>query len=350
MANVAVTNTFTNGTTADASQVNTNFSDLVNFVNNRNTAVTSWDGFSVATASAVPAVIDNLTGANDVVRFKDNGSIVLSVSDNGNVVMGNAALSTSATDGFLNLNACAGTPTGVPTAYTGRIPIIVDSTNNLLYAYNSGWIGLTPSANGWTAAGETWTYASATTFTVATDVTSKYQVGDKIKLTQTTPKYFYISAISFSGSTTITITGGSDYSLANAAITSNFFSKQANPQGFPAGFNYLPTSISGWAATPTSTCFFSIHGRTVYLSIGVTGTSNSTSTIITPPITSSSDAGGRGLSSLQGVDNGSGIAGGAGAEIDGAGTQINFYSTMVRNATWTNSGTKSIFGNLFYTI
>lgn len=56
----------------------------------------------------------------------------------GNVVVGTAALATTATDGFLYIPSCAGTPTGAPTAYTGRIPIIWDSTNLKLYAYSGG--------------------------------------------------------------------------------------------------------------------------------------------------------------------------------------------------------------------
>lgn len=57
-----------------------------------------------------------------------------------NVVLNNAAIATNATDGFLYVAACAGTPTGAPTAYTGRVPIVVDSTNNKLYFYsNSAW-------------------------------------------------------------------------------------------------------------------------------------------------------------------------------------------------------------------
>jgi hypothetical protein len=42
--------------------------------------------------------------------------------------------------------------------------------------------------------------------------------GDKIKLTQTTVKYFYIVGVA---NTLLTVTGGSDYTVANAAITNN---------------------------------------------------------------------------------------------------------------------------------
>lgn len=102
--------------------------------------------------------------------------------------------------------------------------------------------GLVPE-NGWTPAGETWTYASATTFTISGDKTGKYQKGDKIKLTQTTDKFFSVIGVSYSSpNTTVTVTGGSDYSLANATITSPYFSKIENPQGFPPSFGISGTN------------------------------------------------------------------------------------------------------------
>ena len=55
----------------------------------------------------------------------------------GNVIINTAAISTSATDGFLYVPSCSGTPTGTPTTYTGRVPVVVDTTNNKLYFYSS---------------------------------------------------------------------------------------------------------------------------------------------------------------------------------------------------------------------
>lgn len=57
------------------------------------------------------------------------------------VVVGNQALATTATDGFLYIPQCAGTPTGVPTAQTGRVPMVWDKTNKIFYIYDGGWLG-----------------------------------------------------------------------------------------------------------------------------------------------------------------------------------------------------------------
>lgn len=58
MATASVTNSFTNGTTADATEVNTNFSDLVTFLNN---SVVHRDGSKAMTA-ALPMGSNKITG------------------------------------------------------------------------------------------------------------------------------------------------------------------------------------------------------------------------------------------------------------------------------------------------
>src|SRR5574337_227963 len=86
---------------------------------------------------------------------------------------------------------------------------------------------------GWWSAAQTWTYASATTFTVSGDVTAKYTIGTKLRLKQGGAyKYFYVIGATYSApNTTVTVTGGSDYSLANAAITDGYLSYAETPQG-----------------------------------------------------------------------------------------------------------------------
>jgi hypothetical protein len=95
--------------------------------------------------------------------------------------------------------------------------------------------------DGWLNANQTWTYASATTITVPTGAASIYSVGDKIKLTQTTVKYFYVVGVA---DTVLTVTGGSNYTVANAAITLPYYSHATSPVGFPKKFTYVPT-VSG---------------------------------------------------------------------------------------------------------
>lgn len=55
----------------------------------------------------------------------------------GTTVVG-TTLTTTATDGFLYVPTCAGTPTGTPVSYGGAAPIVIDSTNNKLYFYSGG--------------------------------------------------------------------------------------------------------------------------------------------------------------------------------------------------------------------
>ena len=153
--------------------------------------------------------------------------------------------------------------------------------------------------DGWIPAEETWTYASATTFTISGDKTSKYQKGDKIKLTQnSTAKYFYIIGVSYSSpNTTITVTGGIDYTLANAAITSPYFSKIENPQGFPQYFNWTPTVGGQASMTYTSVTLngarFSLKGKTCFWNFSTNGTIGGTANSYmthTVPISGSSSA------------------------------------------------------------
>jgi hypothetical protein len=59
---------------------------------------------------------------------------------NGNVALngGQAAIATNATDGFTYIATCAGTPTGVPTAVTGAVPMVFDTTNSQFWFYTGG--------------------------------------------------------------------------------------------------------------------------------------------------------------------------------------------------------------------
>jgi hypothetical protein len=106
------------------------------------------DGTDTAsTAARIRAAIDGTPGTDDVpgrlefLTTADGDNVPterLRIDSNGNVVVNTAAIATTATDGFLYVPGCAGTPTGVPTTYTGLVPIVVNTTNNKLYFYSGG--------------------------------------------------------------------------------------------------------------------------------------------------------------------------------------------------------------------
>lgn len=89
---------------------------------------------------------------------------------------------------------------------------------------------------GWILESATLTYASSSTFTVSGDLTTRYRAETKIKLTQTSVKYFKVLSSSYSagsGITTVTVTGYGTYTVANAVITSPYFSYFQKPYEWP---------------------------------------------------------------------------------------------------------------------
>ena len=94
--------------------------------------------------------------------------------------------------------------------------------------------GVVADWDGWMPAGETWTYAAADdptfTITVPSGAAAKYSIGMKIKLTNATVKYFIITKVA---DTVLTVYGGTDYNLVDAAITSPYYSTMKAPLGFP---------------------------------------------------------------------------------------------------------------------
>jgi hypothetical protein len=86
-------------------------------------------GFLVGSQTAFPLIF----GTNDTEKAR--------IPSAGGLIVGTAALATTATDGFLYIPSCAGTPTGVPTTATGRVAMIYDTTNDKFYIYNGSWKG-----------------------------------------------------------------------------------------------------------------------------------------------------------------------------------------------------------------
>ena len=132
--------------------------------------------------------------------------------------------------------------------------------------------------SGWVAAEETWEYASADaptfTFITAGDKTDKYSAGMRIRLVQTTTKYFIITKVAYSDpNTTVTVYGGTDYTLADATIESPYYSVTKAPYGFPLDPNKWTVQTSDSAsrtqATPVQNTWYNIGTINISIPIGV---------------------------------------------------------------------------------
>lgn len=204
--------------------------------------------------------------------------------------------------------------------------------------------------NGWAVVDASWSYASSTTITVPSGAASAYQKGDKLKLDNATTKYFNIVGVA---DTVLTVTGGSDYTVANSAISNIYISRADKPFGWPTHFNWVPT-LTGFSADPTSTRYlFQIINAYCIVNVrqGGTGTSNATSFTMTPPLTAATISNGLwGTLCWQTFDNSAEQSTPGRAFIASAGSSITIQKT-VASGTWTASGGKMVsFTGLAYPI
>jgi len=131
--------------------------------------------------------------------------------------------------------------------------------------------------NGWIAANETWTYNSADTptftFLISGDKTGKYSAGMRLKLTQTSVKYFLITNVVYSSpNTVVTVYGGPYYSLTGAAITVPFYSMVKAPQGFPlspTNWTFPAYLGGGLQANPVAGTWYNLGSASIDIPIGI---------------------------------------------------------------------------------
>jgi len=224
-------------------------------------------------------------------RAKMGGDTDVTITDNtsGNPRIDIICLKVDATvtpDGeatnVASLVAIAGTPAASPTA-----PAVPD--DHLLLAQvavANGFASIT-TANitdkrtfcavnnslGWIQVADTWAYASADAPTFVITIPAggllKYSVGQKIRLTQTTVKYFIITAVA---DTTLTVYGGTDYTLTNATITNPCFSMLKAPFGFPlnpAKWSVVVTDVSSrQQSSPSAATWYNLGSVSISLPIG----------------------------------------------------------------------------------
>ena len=101
------------------------------------------------TSASGPTKIFTLSGGNRwviaalntggfTITDPDTGTTGIILQNYGSIICKQAALATTATDGFLYIPTCAGTPTGVPTVQPGTVPMVYDTVNHRLCIYDSG--------------------------------------------------------------------------------------------------------------------------------------------------------------------------------------------------------------------
>ncbi|HEX8221689.1 MAG TPA: hypothetical protein VF914_21050 [Chloroflexia bacterium] len=114
----------------------------------------------------------------------------------GSVVTQSAVLSMSATSGFLYIPTVAGAPTGTPTAEVGTVPVVFDTTNDVLRVYDSSWLtygsqpSVIPRTRIYNTASQVITHSTETALTFNTerwDDTNMWVVGNPTRVTIVTP-------------------------------------------------------------------------------------------------------------------------------------------------------------------
>lgn len=145
----------------------------------------------------------------------------------------------------------------------GVVATVVDnltstSGTNALSA-NQGKVLSDKINDGWNTLNVVLTYVGAYTVDTSVDLTSILGIGDKVRITQTTNRYFSIISITASR---ITFTGGINNVVANDTIVNPCYSHIENPQGFPGYFYYVPDTNNTIGTTGADSIgYYRITGR-----------------------------------------------------------------------------------------
>ena len=102
-------------------------------------------GFSSSAANV------SVGGGSGTTNLYGNGNVIVNagLTTASSLINASGLLLNTATSGFTYLSTVSGTPTGTPVSYTGAIPFVVDSANDLLYSYYAGaWQSISLSGGG----------------------------------------------------------------------------------------------------------------------------------------------------------------------------------------------------------
>ncbi len=159
--------------------------------------------------------------------------------------------------------------TGAVTISEGTGVTLTPSGNDIAIASSTGGLG----SDGWASTAVSLTYSSVDgatgVATTGSDLSGTIPVGARLKFTQTTVKYFIVTAID---ATTITFWGGTDYTLANAAISAVSWSVAKVPFGFnadPAKWTVSVTNTSNNSqSSPTNGTWYNPGTISISVPIG----------------------------------------------------------------------------------
>jgi hypothetical protein len=238
--------------------------------NDAGTEVYAGAEISLATAVSVAGSPVNATRMNNI----DDGLDALDTKVSDMEIHGATNKATIADDDEFGIADSAATY-GFKHVLFSLIKSTLKTYNDTLYTP----VNTTTPNDGWIAGTGTWSYSSADapTFVMSinANITGLIGIGDKIKLTQTSAKYFIVTAVgSWSGSATlVTVYGGTNYTLANAAITTPFYSHEKTPFGFPASpvkwTVTLSDANSNLQTSPTVSTYYNPGSLNIVAPIGV---------------------------------------------------------------------------------
>lgn len=189
-------------------------------------------------------------------------------------------------------------------------------------------------------------------FTISGDYSAVFTKGTRVKWTQTTVKYGTVLYSSHSGgTTTVSISINSDYTITNAAISANYYSYLDGPRDWPEWFNFSPGQI-GFSAKPTNTVYrYSLHGKKMALQLRQTpaGTSNATSFVMGLPVMAATVTNMAWMSSSCIVDDNSiGLTTPGLMTVASAGAVLNVYKDQQLAGFTAAGGKRLALGNIVY--
>jgi hypothetical protein len=256
----------------------------------------SFDSMTIAIDHASKGKINWTTGAvlqvQDTALDADQREALFKVWDP-NSTGYNASLSLSVREGASSIATIAVNDTAVLSVSHYNSLSTINLACNILYGpaprysywgdLSSGWMSLNIS---------TYAYVSATQFTINGDVSTVFEPGTRITMYQGSRKYFACFGSSYNSGTdktTVTISGGQDYTHTNSVPTSFGFSHQLSPQGYPDWFTYINNSNSTWGWTCSTgnapaigsgfiAFKFRVEGKTCWITGYLSGTGTGTPT------------------------------------------------------------------------